>query len=96
MTFLIAKSTNLAYLILQSVIKNRIKYFNVSHLTSISDHCCIKLSLYVDYNMPVPSSNIVTEIPLARYKWVSPYKENFEDLINSCAVKNVFADLSKK
>ena len=62
------------------LIKNRIRYFNVSYLTSISDHCCIKLSLDVDYNMPVPSSNIVTEIPHARYKWVSPYKEKFEDL----------------
>ena len=36
------------------LIKNRIKYFNVSHFTSISDHCCIKLSLDVDYNIPVP------------------------------------------
>ena len=45
------------------LIKNRIKYFNVSHLTSISDHCCIKLSLDVDYDIPVPSSSIVTEIP---------------------------------
>ena len=78
------------------LIKDRIKYFNVSHLISISDHCCIKLSLDVDYNMPVPSSNIVTEIPPERYKWVSPYKEKFKDLINSCAVKNLFSDLSKK
>ena len=78
------------------LIKDRIKYSNVSHFTSISDHCCIKLSLDVDYNMPVPSSNIVTGIPPERYKWVSSYKEKFEDLINSCAVKNLFSDLSKK
>ena len=78
------------------LIKNRIKYFNVSHLTSISDHCYIKLRLDVDYNIPVPSSNIVTEISPAKYKWVSPYKEKFEDLINSCAVKNLFTDLSRK
>ena len=26
------------------LIKNRIKYFNVFHLTSISDRCCIELS----------------------------------------------------
>ena len=46
------------------LIKNRIKYFNVSHLTSISGQCCIKLSLDIDYNMPVLSSNIVQKYPL--------------------------------
>ena len=60
------------------LLKNRVQYFNVCHLTSLSDHCCIKISLDVDFNVEIHSDNINTETPPPRYKWVFPYKENFK------------------
>ena len=68
----------------------------MSHLTSLSDHCRIKISLDVDFNVEIHSDNINTETPPLRYKWVSPYKENFENLLNSKEVKNLFTMLSIK
>ena len=70
--------------------KNRVQYFNVSHLTFLSDHCCIKISLDVDFNVEIHPNNINTETPPPRYKWVFPYKENFESLLNSKEVKKSF------
>ena len=78
------------------LLKNRVQYFNVSHLTSLSDHCCIKISLDVDFNVKIHSDNINTETPPPRYKWIFPYKENFENLLNSEEVKNLFTILSNK
>ena len=46
--------------------------------------------------MEIHSDNINTETPPPRYKWVSPYKENFENLLNSKEVKNLFTMLSNK
>ena len=55
-----------------------------------------KISLDVDFNVEIHSNNINTETPPPRYKWVFPYKENFENLLNSKEVKNLFTILSNK
>ena len=68
----------------------------MSHLTSLSDHYYIKISLDVDFKVEIHSDNINTETPPPRYKWVSPYKENFENLLNSKEVKNLFIMISNK
>ena len=52
--------------------------------------------LDVDFNVEIHSNNINTETPPPRYKWVFPYKENFENLLNSEEVKNLFTMLSNK
>ena len=68
----------------------------MSHLTSISDHCSIKVSLEVDFNVQIPKKAIASEKAPQRYKWVSPYQEKFEDLINSNIVKNIFSIFHNK
>ena len=78
------------------LLKSRVQYFDVSHLTSLSDHCCIKIGLDVDFNVEIHSNDINTETPPPRYKWAFPYKENFENLLNSKEVKNLFTILSNK
>ena len=71
-------------------------YFNVSHFTSISDHCSIKVSLEVDFNVHIFNKTIALEKAPQRYKWASPYKEKSEDLINSIIVKKIFSVFHNK
>ena len=42
----------------------KVKHFNVSHLTSISDHCSIKVSSEVDFNVQIPKKLLLRKKPL--------------------------------
>ena len=56
----------------------------------------IKVSLEVDFNVHIPNKTMALEKAPQRYKWVSPYKEKFEDLINLNVVKNIFSIFHSK